>query len=89
MNCDLIEYHSVVDSLKSCSVPNHHHRDMNPIWCGVERVVIVKVQQLSFTRRCGKCSLRSQLPVYNIQRNVDTRARGTGDGGWGQRNSLI
>ena len=54
---------------------------MNPIWCGVERVVIVKVQQLSFTRRCGKCSLRSQLPVYNIQRNVDTRARGTGDGG--------
>ena len=54
---------------------------MNPIWCGVERVVIVKAQQLSFTRGCGKCRLRSQLSVYNIQRNVDTRARGTGDGG--------
>ena len=34
MNSDLIEYHSVVDSLKSCSVLNHHHRDMNPgaVW---------------------------------------------------------
>ena len=74
-----VVYHLVVHSLKPCSVLNHH-RDMNPIWCGVERVVIVKAQQLSFTRGCGKCRLRSKLSVYNVQRNVDTPARGTGDG---------
>ena len=48
---------------------------MPPIWCGVERVVIVKAQQLSFTSAAS-------APNYPVQHTEECGHPGPGDRGW-------